>query len=170
MPASRARNARLKGRRYNSTSPARACNAQQRDAALGDGTSKDHFGVKDFLALGRSVNFGDCSVLRLRGVDALTMPALEAHANGALLRGQNDLALAREPADGPVEQRRRGLHIFFQLCHRHFTVGFERVPDGSRHSADFFTHWGVPLLSKFRVSRTSMELAATGARSRFCFL
>jgi hypothetical protein len=62
----------------------------------------------------------------------------QANAEGALLRGYYDLALAREPPDGPFEHGAFSLDQLLELGERDFAMGIESVPNGTRHLAYVF--------------------------------
>src|SRR5229473_2920799 len=62
----------------------------------------------------------------------------QANAEVALLRVYYDLALAREPADGPFENGAFALHQLLELRERKLAVGIKSVPNGTRHLAYVF--------------------------------
>jgi hypothetical protein len=62
----------------------------------------------------------------------------QANAEVAFLRSYYDLALAREPPDGPFENGAFALHQLLKLRERKLAVGIESVPNGTRHLAYVF--------------------------------
>ncbi len=66
------------------------------------------------------------------------MGLFQANAEGALLRSYYDLALAREPPNGPLENGALALHQLLELHERKLAVGVESVPNGTSHLADVF--------------------------------
>ena len=62
----------------------------------------------------------------------------QANAEVALLRSYYDLALARQPPDGPIEDRCLALYRLLKLRERKLAVGIENVPNGTRHLAYVF--------------------------------
>jgi len=51
---------------------------------------------------------------------------------------RHNLALARQPPDGPIEDGAFALHQLLELGERDLAVGIESVPNGTRHLADVF--------------------------------
>jgi hypothetical protein len=62
----------------------------------------------------------------------------QANAEVALLSSYYDLALARQPPDGPFEDGAFALHQLLELRERKLAVGIESVPNGTRHLAYVF--------------------------------
>jgi hypothetical protein len=62
----------------------------------------------------------------------------QANAEVALRRCYHDLALARQPSDGPIENGAFALHQLLELRERKLAVGIESVPNGTRHLAYVF--------------------------------
>ena len=66
------------------------------------------------------------------------MGLFQANAEGALLKGYYDLALARQPPDGPIEDGAFALDQLLELRERTLAVGIESEPNGTRHLAYVF--------------------------------
>jgi hypothetical protein len=62
----------------------------------------------------------------------------QANTERALRRCYYDLALSREPPDGPIENGALALYPFLELRERKLAVGVESVPNGTRHLAYVF--------------------------------
>ena len=57
----------------------------------------------------------------------------QANAEGAPLRSYYNLALARQPPDGPSENGAFALHQLLEPRERKLAVGIEGVPNSTRH-------------------------------------
>ena len=63
----------------------------------------------------------------------------QADSERALLGRIHNLVFARQPTDGPVEERSFCFHLVLQLCERQFALGTERLPNCPCSLADFFS-------------------------------